>query len=106
MVDLPSDESFINKLYEVSDIAYLQADTVDLLESVIRELYYSDQELIFNLRKKHIDRAIDKFAYAKSKRIIFNTKNYFKACLLSAIREIALDELDVRFDLDEPYNLK
>jgi hypothetical protein len=93
MLDIPTDQSLIEKLYEVSGVIYFNDEFRFILESVIRELYYSNQEQILKLRTNHIDRAINKFSQAKERRPIRNTKQYFKACILSAILETGLDEL-------------
>jgi hypothetical protein len=93
MLDIPSDQSLIEKLYEVSGVICFNDEFRFILESVINELYYSNQEQILKLRINHIDRAINKFCQAKEKRHIRNTKQYFKACILSAILETGLDEL-------------
>jgi hypothetical protein len=94
MIDRPSDESLIKKLYEVSGVIYFYDNIRHILECVIRELYYSNKDLILKLRINHIDRAIHKFRQAKEKRPIYNTKQYFKACILSAVSETSLDELE------------
>lgn len=65
-----------------------------ILKEVINELYYSHQRIIFKLRINHIDRAIFKYRLAKEKRKIYNTKQYFKSCIVSAIYETGLDELE------------
>lgn len=93
MLEIPTDQSLIEKLNEVAGVIYFNDDFRFLLESVIKELYYTNQEQILKLRINHIDRAIWKFTQAKEKRPIHNTKQYFKACILSAILETGLDEL-------------
>lgn len=90
---MPTDQSLIEKLFEVSGVIYFNDDLRCILESVIKELYYSNREQILKLRTNHIDRAIWKFTQAKETRPIHNTKQYFKACILSAIEETGLDEL-------------
>ncbi len=87
-------QSLIEKIYEESGVIYFNDDLRDILECIIRELYYSNQHLILKLRLNHIDRAVYKFRKAKEKRLIHNTKQYFKACILSAILETGLDELE------------
>jgi len=93
MLEIPTDQSLIEKLYEISGVIYFNDDLRFILESVIRELYHSHQEQILKLRINHIDRAIWKFTQAKERRPIHNTKQYFKACILSAILETGLEEL-------------
>lgn len=94
MTDRLTDKSLIEKIYEISGVGYFNDDLKCILEYVIKELYYSNRDLILKLRLNHIDRAVNKFRQAKEKRPIHNTKQYFKACILSAILETGLDELE------------
>jgi hypothetical protein len=93
MLDLPTDQSLIKKIFDLAEVMYFPDDLRCIIESVIRDLYYSHQEQVFMLRINHIDRAIIKYTQAKEKTTIRNTKQYFKACILSAILESGLDEL-------------
>lgn len=93
MLEIPTDQSLIEKLFEVSGVICFNDDLRFILESVVRELYYSHQEQVLKLRINHIDRAIWKYTQAKKRRPIHNSKQYFKACILSAILETGLDEL-------------
>lgn len=65
-------------------------DLRPLIEDTIRDFYNSGDDDIDLLQLCHIDRAIFKFREASEKRVIFNTKNYFKACLKSAIKETGI----------------
>jgi len=95
MTDRPTDQSFVNKICEVSGTCYFDDSMRLILEEVIKELFYSHhQDLICNLRPKHIERAIFKYRLAKEKTRIGNTKQYLKSCIVSAIRETGLDELE------------
>jgi hypothetical protein len=94
MTDRPTDRFLIEKLYDVCGVNYYYDELRLILEDVIKELYFSNQELIFKLRLNHIDRAIFKYRQAKEKRHIWNTKQYFKACIKSAILETGLDQLE------------
>ena len=85
----------INKIYNVSGVVYFNDDLRPFLEDVIKELYYSHGELVFRLRLNHIDRAIFKYRQARENNYIRNTKQYFKACIISSIKETALDDLDL-----------
>ncbi|NSW92259.1 MAG: hypothetical protein HPY74_16575 [Firmicutes bacterium] len=96
----PGDKYFIKKIYEVFGVNYFEDDLRDILEYIIKELYYSNRELILKLRLKHIDRAIFKYRQAKEKRRIWNTKQYFKASILRAVQETGLDELEPLDDLE------
>jgi hypothetical protein len=82
-----------DKLYEVSGVSNFGNDLRPLLEKVIKEIYYSHGDLVFQIRLNHIDRAIFKFRQASQKTRINNSLKYFKACLVSAVKENALDEL-------------
>lgn len=94
MTDRPTDQLLIEKIYEVSGVCYFNDSMRLILEEVIKELYYSQQDLICNLRPNHIERAIFKYRQAKEKSRIWNTKQYFKSCIVSAILETGLDELE------------
>ncbi|NSW92971.1 MAG: hypothetical protein HPY74_20410 [Firmicutes bacterium] len=91
----PVDQSIINKIYETSGVAYFDNNLRPIIEDVIKELFYSHRELIFLLQLNHIDRALYKFRQAKGNNHIRNTKQYFKACIISAIKETVLDNLDL-----------
>jgi|LSQX01.2.fsa_nt_gb hypothetical protein len=84
----------LTNLYDLSGANYFYEDLRNLILEVINELYTAKCESIFRLRLNHIDRAIFKYRQAKEKRVIWNTKQYFKACLLSAINESGIDEPD------------
>ena len=94
MTDRLTDEYSLEEIYEFAEIKYFYDDYRRLLESVIEELYHSNKSLLSKLRLKHIDRAIFKFRQAKEKTCIYDSKQYFKACVVSAIREVSLDELE------------
>lgn len=84
----------IERIYKISGVTYFNDDLRTVIEDVIKELYYSHGELVLRLRLNHIDRAIFKFRQAKERNYIRNTKQYFKACIVSAIQETALDDLE------------
>lgn len=83
----------LTSLYELSGVYLFNDGIKGLIIEVINELYAANCDLIFRLRLNHIDRAIFKFRQAKEKRCIRNTKQYFKACIISAINETEIDEL-------------
>ncbi len=94
MTDKPTDRAYIEKIYEVSGTFYFDDSIRLILEEVIKELFYSHhQDLICNLQPNHISRAIFKYREAKEKNYIWNTKQYFKSCIVSAIKESELDDL-------------
>jgi len=94
MTDRLTDEFFIKNIYESSEIRYFNNDLRNILEDVIKELCYSHRKLMLKLRLNHIDRAIFKYRQAKETSCIRNTKQYFKACIISAVQETCLDELE------------
>jgi hypothetical protein len=84
----------LNDIYQLSGVNYYNDELRSLIIDVINDLYYSNCESICKLRINHIDRAVFKYLQAKGKRRIWNTKQYFKACILSAISELGIDELE------------
>ena len=93
MNDRQTDMTFVNSIYEASEICCFNDELRELLLLVIKELCTTQKELMTKLRIEHVDRAIAKYVYAKGKRQIWNTKQYFKECILSAIRELGIDEI-------------
>lgn len=89
-----------NRLFDVAEISNFNNDFRPFLEDVIKDIYYSHGDLIFQLRLSHIDRAIFKFKQAQEKTRIINTKQYFKSCIVSAIKEYGLNQLAYE-DVDE-----
>jgi hypothetical protein len=83
----------IKHVYKESIIKYFNDDLKYLIEDVLKDLYLSDSGLMKGLQLSHVDRAIFKYRQAKEKTYIHNTRQYFKACLLSAIKESGLDDL-------------
>ena len=90
--DRPTDKSTIKNIYESCGLMYYSNDLQEILKEVIKELCRSDMELMYKLRINHIDKAIAKYMQAKEKICISNTKQYFKACIKSAVRESFLEE--------------
>jgi hypothetical protein len=82
----------LTDLYELSGANYFYDDLRSLIIEAIDELYATNCETICKIRINHIDRAVFKYRQAKEKRPIWNTKQYFKACLISAIKETEIDE--------------
>ena len=94
MTDRLTDRYYIKNIYERSGVDYYFNDEFkELLKEIIEELYYYNQSLALKLRLNHIDRAIYKYRQAKENTLIRNTKQYFKACIISAIQESCLEEL-------------
>ena len=93
MDDRQTDMTFFSSICDLSGVDYFSNDIRELLLVVIKELCDAHTELMLNLRIEHIDRAIAKYVQAKKKQKIWNTKQYFKACILSAIRELGLEEI-------------
>ena len=93
MDDRQTDMTFFTSVCNSSGVDHFSNDIRELLLVVIKEICDAHAELMQNLRIEHIDRAITKYAQAKKKQQIWNTKQYFKACILSAIRELGLEEI-------------
>ena len=66
----------------------------DFIMDAVKDLYRSDRTLLSRLQTEHIDRAIYKYRTAGEKRLIRNTLQYFKACIVSAIKEYDMDRQD------------
>jgi hypothetical protein len=96
----PGDELAIEKICQNSGVHYFYGEFRLLIENVIEELYFSNRALVSRLKLQHIDRAMFKFKQAKRNTCIRNTRQYFKACIKSAIFETALEGLDF-FELSE-----
>ena len=94
MTDRLTDISIINEIYQVSKVEYFNDSIRDILQEAIKDIYYSHRALIFKLKLQHLDRAIYKYRNAKEKTYIFNTRQYLKACIVSAILETDLEELE------------
>lgn len=61
-----------------------------LIEETIKDLYYSNDEVIYLLKLPHIDRALSKFREVEEKQVIHHAKNHFRACLKSAAIETTI----------------
>jgi len=86
------EEHELKKIYVNSQVDRFYDGRRVLLKEMIRELYISDRDIILGLKLDHLDRAFSKYRVAREKTCIENPKQYFKACILSAIKEIWLDD--------------
>lgn len=93
-MDKSTTQLLYKKVCETSGVLYFDNNLRPFLEVVLEELCSSNSHLVSQIRINHFDRAIFKFRQAKEKTFIRNTKQYFKACLISAIFETAIDELE------------
>ncbi len=84
----------LTEIYSLAGVNYFNHELQILIKEIIADLYFQNCKSIFELRLNHIDRAILKYRQAKAKRPIWNTKQYFKACILSAIKESGFDEME------------
>lgn len=84
----------LTALYEKCEVHRYYEEVKYLVMDAIRELYRSNPEVISRLRSDHIDRAIYKYRHASQNRVIHNTLQYFKACIMSSMREYGIDEPD------------
>jgi Zn/Cd-binding protein ZinT len=82
----------IEDIYYQSGLRYFNNNVKFLIQNVLLELYDSDYPLLSNIKLKHVDRAVFKYKQAADNKKIYNTKNYFKACLKSSLEELGIDE--------------
>jgi hypothetical protein len=81
-------------LYQKAQIDKFHDESLqELFKDVIKELYSEHQSKIQKLDLSHIDRALAKYRIANEENPIKNPKLYFKRCLLSAIEEVALQNI-------------
>ena len=85
----------LTDLFDLAGVDHFNEDFKTLIKKIVTELYYENCSSIHRLRINHIDRAISKYRQANAKRPIWNTKQYFKACIISAINELSYDELEI-----------
>jgi hypothetical protein len=78
----------IEDIYNQAGVKYYDNDVQVFIKKIIFEMYQSNWHLLKNIQIYHIDHAIAKFKEARETKEIYNTKNYFKACLKSAIEEL------------------
>lgn len=93
------DEIKIQEIYQKAHVDKFFDGRRVILKEIIRELYLSENEIISKLELDHIDRAFSKYRYARDINNISNPKEYFKACILSAIKESCL-----YFENDESFS--
>lgn len=86
------DNTELENIYYQAGVRYYNDNFKFLIEKVISELYYSNWHLLKFLTIEHIDRAVFKYKAASENKKIYNTKNYFKACLRSSVEELGFDE--------------
>jgi hypothetical protein len=85
-----NDNQQLEEIYETAGVDLFLYGFNHFLRDVIKELYYSNKNEIIHLKVEHLDQAISKYKNASIKTLIQNTKQYFKACLLSTIKESLL----------------
>ena len=95
------DELQLQKIYTNAFVEKFYDERRVILKEMIRELYISNKTVISQLKLDHLDRAFSKYRDARHNKNIENPKQYFKACILSAIKETCLySEID-EFDSDD-----
>jgi hypothetical protein len=94
LIDKFAEQSFFENICYSSGVRLFDSNLRPLLEEILKELCRSNIELVSRIRVNHFDRAIFKFRQAKEKTCIRNTKQYFKACIISAVNETAFDALE------------
>lgn len=86
------DENILNEILEQSGVNNYYDNLKFVIKNAITDLYITNWPLLRLIRIEHIDRAVFKYKESSSNKRIWNTKNYFKACLVSAVEEYGLDE--------------
>ena len=82
----------IEDIYNQAGVMYYDNDVEIFIKKIIFEIYQSNWQQLKNIQIYHIDHAISKFKEIREKKKIYNTKNYFKACLKSSLEELGIDE--------------
>ena len=90
------DETEFQKIIINSQVNLYETGLSNEIIEIIRELYKDDKykNKIRNIKLQHIDLAIRNFKDANAKTHIQMPKNYFKKCLMSALDELQLTQLD------------
>ncbi|HEY9758748.1 MAG TPA: replication initiator protein A [Oculatellaceae cyanobacterium] len=81
-------------LYQKAQIELFQDEGLrEILRDTIKALYIEQPSKIAKLDLSHIDEALARFRTAQEEKHITNKIGYFKQCLLSAIKELGLQNL-------------
>ena len=81
----------LEQVYKKANIECFDDKLKYFIKETISTLYYSNWKPLENIQIEHIDRAIFKYKEASKNKKIYNTKNYFIACLKSAVHEMEID---------------
>jgi hypothetical protein len=92
--------SELENIYYQSGSRYYENNLKFLIEDVLHDLYSDKWPLLYYVRLNHIDRAVSKYIEVSKTRKIYHTKNYFSACIKSAVVELGIDEVLFENDND------
>ena len=81
----------LEEIFQQAGINYFNEDLKQLLKNAIFDLYKINPTCLKSICIEHLDRAILKYKEACEKQKIYNTRNYFRACLKSSIEELEID---------------
>lgn len=90
----------LENIISISEVNIFDDSIRFLIEDVLHDLYNSNWPLLYCIRLKHLDRAVSKYLEASKAKKIFHTKNYFKACIKSAVVELGIDEAAINDKTD------
>ena len=90
----------LENIYYQSGSRYYENNLRFLIEDVLHDLHSANWPLLSYLRLNHIDRAVSKYIEASKTKKIFHTKNYFRACIKSAVIELGIDEVYIDSEID------
>jgi hypothetical protein len=90
----------LENIYYQSGSRYYENNLRFLIEEVLHDLYSTSWPLLSFVRLNHIDRAVSKYIEVSKTRKIYHTKNYFYACIKSAVVELGIDEVSFKNEID------
>ena len=79
-------------IFAQSGIRYYDEKYRFLIKNAISDLFQTNYDLLKLINIYHLDRAIFKYREACENKKIYNPRNYFRACLKSALEELIIDE--------------
>jgi hypothetical protein len=85
-------DSRLELIFEQANVDCFDDDYRQLVKNAISDLYSINPGFLKSISIYHLDRAIFKYKESSEKRIIYNTRSYFMACLKSALVELEIDQ--------------
>lgn len=85
------DNTELKSIFHQAGIRYFNDNIKQMLKNAISDLYNLNPYFVKFICIEHLDRAIFKYREACKNQKIYNTRNYFTACLKSSIEELEID---------------